>query len=230
MNKKADSGELDYLKPKKWFLFDPRKLHEISQLARGKSLEESFDIIAEEMAKAYPGYISKNQKWIFNYAGGGMAQLRLLHASIREYVLFWGTCVGTEGHSGRYASEIFDFMLRGEMLCEYEGVFEPEVHLPGGRPAYLGSKVVKHYKIQGDGWMFEYCRGNIIKMLPFGMMDTIVSALDMRTVLRLLYNYGKLAVKVLFLKGKDLTLILSFILFAIIIAAVIVYFVPLVHG
>ncbi len=38
-----------------------------------------------------------------------------MHASIREYTIFWGTCAGNEGHSGRYRSEIFDFMLRGEM-------------------------------------------------------------------------------------------------------------------
>ena len=229
MNKKKDGDDLDFLAPKKRFIFDPRTLHEISKKAAGKSLEDAFEIINGELVKAYPGYAVKGQKWIFNNAGGGMAQLKLMHASIREYVIFWGTCVGTEGHSGRYRSEIFDFMLRGEMRCEYEGVFQPEVHVPGGKPAYLGSGVVKHYVIERDAFMFEYCRGNIVKMLPFGMMDSLLSALDLRTVGRLMYNYGKLTVINLFTKGKDLTAVLKAVLVLAAAAAIIRYVLPLVR-
>jgi hypothetical protein len=226
MNNMFDNSELDFLAPKKKFVFNPRTLHEISQKGLGKSLEQAFEIINDELAKAYPDYVVKNQKWIFNNAGGGMAQLKLMHASIREYVIFWGTCVGTEGHSGRYRSEIFDFMLRGEMRCEYEGVFQPEVHVPGGKPAYLGSKVVKHYVIERDAFMFEYCRGNIVKMLPFGLMDSLLSSLDLRTIGRLICNYGKLTVKNLFLNGKDLGAVVKLILFVALVIAAIFYGLP----
>ena len=156
-----------------------------------------------------------------------MAQLKLLHASIREYVIFWGTCVGTEGHSGRSRSEIFDFMLRGEMRCEYEGVFQPEIHVPGGKPAYLGSKAVKHYRIERDAFMFEYCRGNIVKMLPFGLMDSLLSALDLRTIGRLFYNYGKLTIVNLFLNGKDLGAVVKVILFIAFVFILMLYGLPL---
>ncbi len=220
--------EHDFLAPKKRFVFNPRTLYEISQKGLGKSLEQAFEIINDELAKVYPDYVVKNQKWIFNNAGGGMAQLKLMHASISEYVIFWGTCVGTEGHSGRYRSEIIDFMLRGEMRCEYEGVFQPEIHVPGGKPAYLGSKVVKHYVIEHDAFMFEYCRGNIVKMLPFGLMDSLLSSLDLRTIGRLIYNYGKLTVINLFLNGKDLGAVVKLILFIALVIAAILYGFPLV--
>ena len=220
--------KLDFLAPKKRFVFNPRTLYEISQKGLGKSLEQTFEIINDELAKVYPGCVVKNQKWIFNNAGGGMAQLRLLHASIREYVIFWGTCVGTEGHSGRYRSEIFDFMLRGEMRCEHEGVFQPEIHVPGGKPAYLGSKAVKHYVIERDAFMFEYCRGNIVKMLPFGLMDSLLSSLDLRTIGRLIYNYGKLTVINLFLNGKDMGAVAKLILLVALIIAAILFGFPLV--
>jgi hypothetical protein len=226
MNKKIDSAELEFLSPKKKFVFNPRILYEISKKGLGKSLEQAFEIINDELAKAYPDYIVNNQKWIFNNAGGGMAQLKLMHASIREYLIFWGTCVGTEGHSGRYRSEIFDFMLRGEMRCEYEGVFKPEVHVPGGKPAYLGSKIVKHYVIERDAFMLEYCRGNIVKMLPFGLLDSLLSALDLRTIGRLVYNYGKLTMINLFTKGKDAGAVVKMILFIMAVVAIILYGLP----
>jgi hypothetical protein len=38
-------------------------------------------------------------------------------------------------------------MIQGEMHCEYEGRFEPEVHTIHTPAAYLGSKVIKHYRI-----------------------------------------------------------------------------------
>ncbi len=227
MNNTSVDPEFDFLSPKKGFIFNPRTLYEISQKGLGQSLEQAFEIINDELAKAYPDYVVKNQKWIFNNAGGGMAQLKLMHASIREYIIFWGTCVGTEGHSGRYRSEIFDFMLRGEMRCEYEGVFQPEIHVPGGKPAYLGSKVVKHYVIERDAFMFEYCRGNIVKMLPFGLMDSLLSSLDLRTIGRLIYNYGKLTVLNLFLNGKDLGAVIKLILFIALVIAAILYLLPL---
>ena len=54
MNKKKDGDDLDFLAPKKRFIFDPRTLHEISKKAAGKSLEDAFEIINDELVKAYP--------------------------------------------------------------------------------------------------------------------------------------------------------------------------------
>lgn len=34
--------------------------------------------------------------------GGWMGSVRLLHASLHEYILLFGTAVPTTGHSGRY--------------------------------------------------------------------------------------------------------------------------------
>ncbi len=197
---------------KRRYLFDPVVLDEIRRKGAGKPLPEAFDIITSELAKAYPGHICTTRNWIFNNAGGAMGQLNLLHASLSEYLIFFGTCIGTEGHSGRYASDVFDFMIQGEMHCEYEGRFEPEVHTIHTPAAYLGSKVIKHYCIKSNAWMLEYGRGSVPRMFPFGTFDSLFSTLDFRTVARLIRQYAILTIRAL-LRGKDLALFMRMMIF-----------------
>jgi len=201
---------------KRKYLFDPAVLNEIRRKGIGKPLPEALAVITEELARAYPGHICTRQNWIFNNAGGAMGQLSLLHGSLSEYLIFFGTCIGTEGHSGRYASDVYDFMIQGEMLCEYEGCFESEVHTVHTPPAYLGSKVIKHYCIKKDAWMLEYCRGSVPRMFPFGTADSLFSTLDIRTVARLIHQYTVLTIRSL-IRGKDLALLMRMILFLAVI-------------
>lgn len=202
------------LMPKKKFLFDPRRLNEIRKKAIGLPHEDAINVIIDELDRAYPGHICKKQNWIFNNAGGAMGQLALVHASIREYIIIFGTCIGTEGHSGRYASEVYDYVFKGEVRCEYEGKFHPEISSPDSEyPLYLGSGSIKHYCIKDEAWMLEYARGNIPKMFPFGTIDSIFSTLDLKTIGRLIAQYAKLTIAGLLFKGKDLTAILKFLIF-----------------
>jgi hypothetical protein len=203
---------------KRRYLFDPEVLDEIRRKGIGKPLPEAFAIIIEELAKAYPGYICTTQNWMFNNAGGAMGQLNLLHGSLSEYLILFGTGIGTEGHSGRYASDVFDFMIQGEMHCEYEGQFEPEVHTVHTPPAYLGSKVIKHYCVKNNAWMLEYCRGSVPRMFPFGTADSLFSTLDIRTVARLTRQYAILTIRAL-LRGKDLALLMRMIVLLALIGA-----------
>lgn len=206
-----NAPKIDFeLMPKDGYLFDPRVLHRISRKAVGMPLVESFRLIADELDKAYPGHICKEQEWLFNNAGGSMGQLTILHGSLREYILLFGTCLGTGGHSGSYNAEIFDFVISGEVRNEYEGRFSPEIGTPeSDQPLYLGRKMIKHYRIPGEAWMLEYARGNIVGMLPFALMDSATSTLDGRTIARTLARYGKLVAGEL-RRGKDMDLLLRF--------------------
>ena len=89
-----------------------------------------------------------------------MGQMKLLHCSMSEYILLFGTPIGTEGHSGRYATEVYDFMIDGEMWCYHPGEFERAVYKPGDA-AYLGADQVKGYAVPSHAWMLEYARGPI---------------------------------------------------------------------
>ena len=200
---------------KKKCVFEPRKLYKIAQTAKGLNLEDGFDKIIDLLDKEYPGYINnvpKNKRvWMFNHAGGAKGQMTFLHGSLREYIILFGTCQGTEGHSGRYKAEVFDFLVKGEMLCEYAGKFKNEVHKPGSI-AYLPSSNVKHYCIKTEAWMLEYARGNIVSMLPFGLLDALLSSFDHMIVIRTIAQYGKLVLKSLVRKRKDLDIVLKWLL------------------
>jgi len=176
------------------YVFDIDKLHSIARKGLGLPPEEIFKVIAEELRNQYPGLIDEKRDWIFNNAGGAMGMLTLLYASPREYLLFFGTPIGTEGHSGRYSADVYDFMLDGEMWCYTEGQFERTVFRPGDM-AYLGKSRVKGYCVKDHAWMLEYARGCIPLMLPFGLSDSIFSTLDWKNIFRIIGRYAGLSIK-----------------------------------
>ncbi len=183
------------------YVFDPAVLEECARAGVGLPVEEAFDAITARLREKYPKYvIDAPRDWVFNNAGGAMGQLTLLHGSISEYLIFFGTPIGTEGHSGRYAAVVWDFVFDGEMWCYIEGETSRTVFGPGSA-ACLGSGKVKGYRVPDHAWMLEYARGPIPGMLPFGLADSIFSVVDPRVVLRTMWNYGKLVIPNL-LRGK----------------------------
>ena len=86
------------------YIFDPSTLHDVAKRAVGlKSREDMIRVVSEELKQRYPTHITLDVPWLFNNAGGAMGQMKLLHCSLSEYILIFGTPIGTEGHSGRYA-------------------------------------------------------------------------------------------------------------------------------
>ncbi len=182
------------------YLFSPETLHSITQQATGKPLDEAFNHIRERLDETWPNRIHADKPWIFNNAAGAMGQLKLLYASMSEYIIFFGTPIGTEGHSGRYFADVHDFMIQGEMWTYFEGDLEKTIYLPGDW-ATLPARRAKGYRAHADTWMLEYARGPIPLMLPTGSFDNIFSNLDLRSMFYLYWTYGKMAISEL-LKGK----------------------------
>ncbi len=62
----------------------------------------TFTAIEAELRRRYKGHIlpPHQTEWVFINAGGWMGAWYLLHASLTEYVLLFGTAVDTSGHSG----------------------------------------------------------------------------------------------------------------------------------
>lgn len=70
----------------------------------------AFEKIATVLRRMYPGHIlpDEDMQWIFMNAGGWMGSMCILHASLTEYILFFGTAVETSGHSGKGKAMIWD--------------------------------------------------------------------------------------------------------------------------
>jgi C-8 sterol isomerase len=178
-------------------IFDPHTLQEIVKKVIGLPNDEMVRKLVDELAAQYPGHIESRGDWIFNIAGGITGIMNILHGSMSEYLLIFGTATGTDGFSGRYLLDIYDVVLSGEMSTYAEdAALTPRIHKPGDL-AFLPRGKVKACHFSPDNWMLEYGRGPTATSLPFALM----SANDFRIVARTLLVYGKLTIKEL-LRGK----------------------------
>lgn len=173
------------------YIFDPEIVHECSMVSLGKPKPEMFDAFAEAMEVQYPDRLDLDQPWIFSNAGGAMIQMKLYYASIFEYIMIWGTPIGSEGHSGRHAVGFWDTVLDGEMWYYGEGQFEKRVYGPGDR-VYVGPNQARAMNFTTGVWAVEYARGPLPLSIPFGVADELVSTLDFATAAQTLGVYASL--------------------------------------
>ena len=63
-----------------------------------------FELVADELTATYHKNIlpAQHREWVFINCGGWMGAFYLLHASLTEYVLFFGTAIHTSGNSGKF--------------------------------------------------------------------------------------------------------------------------------
>ena len=181
-------------------LFDPSVLHAVARAAVGLSHDKMVRQVAEDLERRYPGHIETRPNWMLSLCGGVMGIMTVLHGSLSEYVLIFGTPVGSEGFSGRYRIEIHDFMLAGEMWTYTESDFAQRRVYRAGDAAVLARREAKGVRIFEDAWMLEYGRGPVPTALPFALTGAIGS-LEIRTIARTIGVYGRLAVREL-LQGK----------------------------
>jgi len=183
------------------YIFDPDALHAIALHAVGKPPDEMIRTVADGLERAYPGHVDTRQPFILSLFGGTTGMIKVLHASVTEYVLIYGSAVGTTGFSGRYLMEIHDSVLCGEMSTFLDNrPLERELFRPGDH-AVLPRGRAKGWSIGPETWMLEYGRGLVPSGLAFGVGDALFSAMDPPTLLGTLWIYGKLTLREL-LRGK----------------------------
>lgn len=177
-----------------FYIFDQAKLHDISRVAiakHGNATDLIFDEIVSELKKdpKIGPTLNKNSfrdhnEWVFNNAGGAMGSMYIIHASITEYLIFFGTPIGTEGHTGRHTADDYFHILQGEQLAFRAGDLTAERY-PAGTMHHLNRGQVKQYVMPQSGcWALELAQGWIPPMLPFGMADSVFSTLDLPTFSR----------------------------------------------
>ncbi|KAH8422635.1 C-8 sterol isomerase ERG2 [Aspergillus melleus] len=187
-----------------FYIFDPSHLHDLSQraiAAHGEDTRSVVNYIVAELEQKVPSvHINKDEEWVFNNAGGAMGAMYIIHASITEYLIIFGTAIGTEGHTGRHTADDYFNILQGTQLAYVPGSFEPEVY-PAGSVHHLRRGEVKQYKMDKSCFALEYARGWIPPMLFFGYADTFSSTLDFPTLWATSRITGREMISNLF-KGK----------------------------
>lgn len=117
---------------------------------------------------------------------------------VTEYLIIFGTAVGTEGHTGRHTADDYFHILVGTQTAYTPGNYEPEVY-PQGSVHHLHRGTVKQYKMDDKCFALEYARGWIPPMLFFGFADGLSSTLDLPTLWRTTFVTGREIIKNLML-------------------------------
>jgi ERG2 and Sigma1 receptor like protein len=82
---------------------------------------------------------------------------------------------------GRFLADDYFTMLHGEQWAFGAGQLEKEVFRPGEQ--HLMSRgVSKQYRLLDDSWALEYARGNVLSMIPFGLIEVFTSTMDVVTL------------------------------------------------
>ena len=172
-------------------VFDPEIVHQCSMECLGLPKPQMFDVFAQSLAKHYPRILDFRQPWIYSIAGGAMIQMKLYYASMTEYIMIWGTPIGSEGHSGRHFTGFWDTVIDGEMWYYGEGEFEKKLYKPGDR-VYVGPGQARAMNFTDGVWAVEYARGFIPLSMPFGIAEEIFVCWDFLTATQTLSLYTDL--------------------------------------
>ncbi|KAF4452906.1 C-8 sterol isomerase [Fusarium austroafricanum] len=167
-----------------FYIFDLKHLDDLSKRAIAKHGEDTRSVvqyIVTELNEKVPEHINLKEEWVFNNAGGAMGAMYIIHASVTEYLIIFGTAIGTEGHTGRHTADDYFHILSGTQLAYVPGEYEPEVY-PAGSIHHLRRGDVKQYKMPEGCFALEYARGWIPPMLFFGFADGLSSTLDFPTL------------------------------------------------
>ncbi|GAB1315037.1 C-8 sterol isomerase [Madurella fahalii] len=171
-----------------FYVFNLDQLKEVSQRGielHGNDTRAIVKHIVDELhgQASVSSYVNRDEEWVFNNAGGAMGAMYIIHASITEYLIIFGTAVGTEGHTGRHTADDYFHILTGTQLAYVPGEYAPEVYSPGS-VHHLRRGDVKQYKMPEACFALEYARGWIPPMLFFGFADGLSSTLDFPTLWR----------------------------------------------
>jgi C-8 sterol isomerase len=91
----------------RFYIFDTDHLHDLAKRGIAKHGDDTRGIveyIVAELSERSPAHINVEEDWVFNNAGGAMGAMYIIHASITEYLIIFGT-LSLSGSSSHVHSE-----------------------------------------------------------------------------------------------------------------------------
>ncbi len=182
------------------YKFDPIVLERVCNEVIARKLEglALFDALIERLASEYPGLVGRRRRrWLGSKAGGILGKLTFLYVGFTEYLLIFGSPCGTQGFSGRYNFlEVHKVLLAGRIVSydlETDQI-DPTVLLPGAH-AYMKKGEARGLTIHAGSWHLEYARGPNITAMPFGLAETLLSSVELRTFWLTMSEYTRLILR-----------------------------------
>jgi C-8 sterol isomerase len=118
----------------KTYIFSPARLQQICQSSIAKYGNETELLMKDIIASLQTEYGDailpwEGNSWVLNNAGGAMGAMMILHASLTEYLIFFGTPVATEGHTGVHLADDYFTIIKGEQRAFVAGELSARVPL-----------------------------------------------------------------------------------------------------
>ncbi|KGY14942.1 hypothetical protein PABG_12220 [Paracoccidioides brasiliensis Pb03] len=187
--------KLDQALPR-FYIFDPKKLQDLSKASIERHPNNVTALMADLNQALRLEYGHKHvlpfdtdpDRWVFSNHGNAMGAMLILHASISEYLIFYGTPLGSEGHSGVHLADDYFTILHGVERRFMPGELEATEYYPGDQN-WLKRGMGSQYQLHG--WALELAQGWIPSMLPFGFVDTFTSTLDIMNLWKTVYWTAK---------------------------------------
>lgn len=169
------------------YKFDPNTLDRLCKEVVELPLEsgEMFSVLIEKLSIEYPCVVeSRMRRWIGTKAGGILGKISFIHIGLMEYLLIFGTPSGTQGFSGRYNfMEIHKFLLAGKIRTyDLEADQIAATVLMPGNSACLPKGQSRGLHIEAGSWHLEYGRGPNFTAMPFGLVETLFSSVELKSL------------------------------------------------
>ncbi|KLJ08086.1 C-8 sterol isomerase [Blastomyces silverae] len=183
--------KLDQALPR-FYIFDPQRLQELSKASIERHPNNVTELMTDLNQALRQEYGEKHvlpfdtdpARWVFSNHGSAMGAMIILHASLTEYLIFYGTPLGSEGHSGVHLAEDYFTILQGVERRFSPGELEATEYYPGDQN-WMKRGTATQYQMHG--WALELAQGWIPSMLPFGFVETFTSTLDLGNLWKTVY-------------------------------------------
>ncbi|XP_021356580.1 sigma non-opioid intracellular receptor 1-like isoform X2 [Mizuhopecten yessoensis] len=169
----------------------------------GQGVEFSYSKIKTELRKRFPGHIlsEEDEQWMFMNARSWKGKMCILHASLSEYILLFGTDVDIVSFFGRYWANTSYTILTGSCRQWKFGQLSSKVFAPGETVFHTWDEV-SPFELEAGTLMVEYGRGFIPYTFGFALADKFIT--DFLTLFYTLRVYSKALLTEIRVYLKDL--------------------------
>lgn len=174
--------------------FDPDVIDRVAQRHLDKPMPAMAAAIGRDLKALYPDLVDMSLPMVFNNSGGILYQLKIFAMTPHEYIMICGSSIGSAGFSGRHPAAFWDTVLAGEATYMHQEQWEPAAYATGDR-IFVDRWQAAAIDFPDHCWMLEYARGELVWLLPYGLINVFTTTLDFRSLAQLLRIYATLSMR-----------------------------------